>query len=140
MNLQESIRRILREESLKQSLLQMIKDTGVKSTIKYVDNISNLLNMLEVKTPTQFLDLYNNMEVRKLKSTQWVYSSGNRNVMIFNNRKKEIIIDYHELRQPIIDGFNISINELRGLVIIWLWDIYKIKVSKIYFNPINQNL
>ena len=140
MNIQENIRRILREESLKQSLLQMIKDTGVKSTIKYVDGNSNLLNMLQVKTPMQFLDLYNNMEVRKLKSTQWVYSSGNRNVMIFNNRKKEIIIDYHELRQPILDGFNISINELRELVIAWLWDIYKIKVSKIYFNPINQNL
>ena len=140
MNIQESIRKVLREESLKQSLLQMIKDTGVKSTIKYVDGNSNLLNMLQVKTPMQFLDLYNNMEVRKLKSTQWVYSSGNRNVMIFNNRKKEIIIDYHELRQPILDGFNISINELRELVIAWLWDIYKIKVSKIYFNPINQNL
>jgi hypothetical protein len=140
MNIQENIRRILREESLKQSLLQMIKNDGFRSTIKYVDGTSNLLNMLEVKTPTQFLDLYNNMEVRKLKSTKWVYSSGNRNVMIFNNRKKEIIIDYYELRQPILDGFNISINELMELVIIWLWDIYKIKVSKIYFNPINQNL
>jgi hypothetical protein len=140
MNIQENIRRILREESLKQSLLQMIKDDGYRSAIKYVDGISNLLNMIEVKTPMQFLDLYNNMEVRKLKSTEWVYSSGNRNVMIFNNRKKEIFIDYHELRQPILDGFNISINELRELVIIWLWDIYKIKASKIHFNPINQYL
>ena len=46
MNLQEHIRRILQEESLKQKLQKMIEDDGMSNTINIVGGIENLLKIL----------------------------------------------------------------------------------------------
>jgi small nuclear ribonucleoprotein (snRNP)-like protein len=46
MNLQEHIRKVLREESLKQKLQKMIKDDGIRDTISIVGGIENLIHIL----------------------------------------------------------------------------------------------
>jgi hypothetical protein len=46
MNLQEHIRKVLQEESLKQKLQKMIEDDGMSSTIRIVGGLENLIDIL----------------------------------------------------------------------------------------------
>ena len=46
MNLQEHIRKVLKEESLKQKLQKMIEDDGMVDTINIVGGIENLIQIL----------------------------------------------------------------------------------------------
>ena len=50
MNLQEHIRKVLKEESLKQKLQKMIKDDGIRDTISIVGGIENLIHILGDET------------------------------------------------------------------------------------------
>ena len=68
MNLQESIRRILREdqdrkEKLKSRILNMIKTAGLSQAISTLGGIKKLLEVLDIHRTFEFLDLFKDMEL-----------------------------------------------------------------------------
>ena len=79
MNLQESIRRILKEESTKQILIDEIKYFGIESAERLVGDIDNLLSVLNIETPIDFLYLFNDLDVVK--------SEDRPEIMLFRYKK-----------------------------------------------------
>jgi len=59
-NIQESIRRILREDSLKNSLMNLINDVGIKKASKAVGGVSKLIKILDLNDEeiNDFIYLY----------------------------------------------------------------------------------
>jgi hypothetical protein len=60
MNIQESIRRILRENSLKNNLMNLINDVGIKKASKAVGGVSKLIKILDLNDEeiNDFIYLY----------------------------------------------------------------------------------
>ena len=48
MNIQENIRRILKEESVKTELIKMIKDDGINSASSIVGGVNNLMEVMGI--------------------------------------------------------------------------------------------
>jgi hypothetical protein len=68
MNLQEHIRKVLREESLKQKLQKMIKDDGIRDTISIVGGIENLIHILGDDTVLDVLiGYFDNLKLSKFR-------------------------------------------------------------------------
>jgi hypothetical protein len=66
MNLQESIRRILREERkevFKEKLLSMIKNEGTKFAANLVGGMDNLFRFLDIHNPIQFLKIFKGLNI-----------------------------------------------------------------------------
>jgi hypothetical protein len=119
---------------------QLIKNSGFWFASKVMGGPERLIELGLNNNFNEFIDLFNDMDVRKLKSTLWVYSLNGMNIMLYNQRKKEIMIDYHDFYLVLLDGFNLSSNEIRELTREWLLDKINIIVTKIHFNPITKSL
>jgi hypothetical protein len=55
--MKQLIRKILKEESLKHSLIDELKNNGIKETIKLVGGIDNLFKVLNVNSRLDFISL-----------------------------------------------------------------------------------
>lgn len=119
---------------------QLVKNSGFRFASRVMDGPERIIELGFNNNFNEFIDLFDDMDVRKLKSTLWVYSLNGRNIMLYNQRKKEIIIDYHDFYLVLLDGFKLSSNEIRKLTREWLLDKINIIVTKIHFNPINKSL
>jgi hypothetical protein len=68
MNLQEHIRKVLREESLKQKLQKMIEDDGMVDTINIVGGIENLIQILGDENIVDILiGYFDNLKLSKFR-------------------------------------------------------------------------
>ena len=87
MNIQENIRRILKEESVKTELIKMIKDDGINSASSIVGGVNNLMEVMGIKSPMGFLNIYNDVEVLKSEKhptlTLYRYAP-KRNIMTYS--------------------------------------------------------
>ena len=67
MNLQESIRRILREEQsreerLRSRIISIIRGAGLSQAISSVGGVNNLIRILGVENSMKFLNLFNDVD------------------------------------------------------------------------------
>ena len=63
--MKERIRHILKEESLKKTLIDMVQEGGVYSAEGLVGGVENLLEILNIETPMDYLYLFNDLEIVK---------------------------------------------------------------------------
>ena len=96
MNLQENIRRILKEESLKQSLIDMIKDGDFNFAVDIVgeDEFKRILN---IETPIDYLHLFDDMEVVKSKKDsdfQLFRYKNQENLMVYHIPTRIVFVSY----------------------------------------------
>lgn len=84
MNLKESIRHILKEETIKNILIDIIKNEGVISVEKYVGGFQNLKDAIDVHNSVAFLNLFSDLER--------VESEENPNVFLYRYKKGKNII------------------------------------------------
>jgi hypothetical protein len=132
---------VITENQSQNLLSQSVSKIGWMSTSKMVGGDENLAKMGFDNDYTKFLDLYTDMNVRKVKSTLWIYELNNNNIMFHHKRKKDVWIDWSSIIHPFIEGFNLSNRkEIRDILEKWLFDNYKIKFEKIGFHPISQGL
>lgn len=95
MNLQENIRRVLKEETLKSILIDMIKTEGWKSVQKYVGDEQDLKNVTEIHNSVVFLNLFSDLDHVESEETQGLflfrYEKG-KNVMVFEESDNGIYV------------------------------------------------
>ena len=134
MNLQESIRRIIREESAKQELIQMIKDDGIIVPIQIVNGANNLIKIMGIKTPMDFLDIFDNLKpVRSVEQPRLMlyrYKEGD-NIFVYDKKNDEAYINY-SLWYAIKDGFDLTYFKTQEICKEWLEQKYEIKVKNVF--------
>ena len=138
MNLQESIRRILKEESTKQILIDEIKYFGIESAERLVGDIDNLLSVLNIETPIDFLYLFNDLDVVKSEDRPEImlfrYKKG-KNLMAFDNKNNNVSINYYEIWSILENNFQLSKDEIKKLTEEWLYEVYGLSGVRILPYP-----
>ena len=131
---------IITENQQENIIKQLVKSNGFRFTSRVVGSPDRVIDVGFNNDPNEFLKLFNDMSVRKLKSTLWVYSTDGHNIVLYNPRKKEATVNYNDFYEVLIEGFKLTSQEVRSITEKLLLDNYKIKVNKIGFFPINQLL
>lgn len=122
MNLQENIRRILKEESVKTELIKMIKDDGINSAASIVGGVNNLMEVMGIKSPMGFLNIYNDVEVLKSEKhptlTLYRYEP-KRNIMTYSKVNNVIYVNYDEVFLVFREVFMIDVIQSKEIVRKW---------------------
>ena len=146
MNLQENIRRILREETSsrgKNKLIKIVKNIGFETALNIVSNQNNLIRTLDVHTPTELLDIFNNLKpvqsVEQPRLMLYRYKEGD-NIFAYDTRNYEAYINYN-LWFVIKDGFNLTYFKTQEICKEWIEQKYEIKVKNVFsYAPGSEHL
>jgi len=127
MNLQKHIRKVLKEETLKDTMMREMVISGVKESAKLIGDEDNLLDILNVKTPEDFINLFNDMEVVKDKNNSKItlYKKYGENVMVLNNISDILYVNLNILNIPRLWP-RLSYWESKRMVKDWVNEMYNI--------------
>ena len=121
------VKRVIKENDVRTSLIDTIKDEGFKSASEMVGGAENLMKLLDIKSPMGFLHLFDNLEVvRSEKSQYWTLfrHKPNDNVMLYDRRDDDIYISDDEIWLILTYYFNLSYTESHSLIMEWLNEVY----------------
>ena len=128
--MKQLIRKILKEESAKQILIDEIKHGGLKNTIKLVGDIDNIIKVLNIDTPMDFLHIFNDLDVVKSKEkpdwTLFRYEP-KKNLMVYTSKSKKLHINYHEIWNVLEYLTKNNYSEILQLLQNWLSEVYNLK-------------
>jgi hypothetical protein len=124
------IKKILKEETLKQNLKQQVKDFGWKDAAELVDGIENLAKLGFNNNPMEFLNMFNDLEVVQSEEekywTLFRYEKG-KNIMVYNRKYDEVYINYDVIWGFLQDGFGLKHPETQELTQEWLSETYNLR-------------
>ena len=121
------VKRVIKENNTKMELINTIKDEGFNSTAEMVGGAEILMKLLNIKTPMDFLHLFDNLEVvRSEKSQYWTLfrHKPNDNVMLYDRRDDDIYISDDEIWLILEYYFDLSYTESHSLIMEWLNEVY----------------
>jgi len=128
--MKELIRNILKEESLKQSLRQQVKDYGWKDTAEMVNGSEELAKLAFNNDPMEFLHMFDDMDFVQSKiEKDWTlfrFEKGH-NLMIYDRKDEYVYIDYSDIWSFLEDGFELNYSETQELTTRWLEEVYKLR-------------
>ena len=123
------IKKILKEESLKQSLSDMIKDIGWDETASFFGDSEELVRLFNYD-PMEFLNIYNDLDVVQSEQydyyTLFRYEKGN-NLMIYDRKNNKVFINYNNIWSVLRNDFGLNINETQELTQRWLSEDYNLR-------------
>ena len=122
--------KLIKEDTLKQSLLDNIKESGVKDTISMVGDFDIFCQLLNINSPMDFLHLFDDLEqVQSKEYKDWILFryKPKHNFMIYDTKNKEVYIDYYEIWSFLEDKFGLNYRETQGLTKEWLDEVYKLR-------------
>lgn len=131
---------IITENQQEKLIQQLVKSGGYNTALRIIGSPEKVIEVGFNNDPNEFIRMFDNMEVRKLKLMLWVYSLNGRNIMLYNPRKKEVFVDYNDFFDALYIDFNLEEDVIREMTKNWLLEKYKIKANRINFNPINKSL
>ena len=116
--------------SLKEKLLSLIKKVGFESTIRVVGSLDKTFEIFDIKEPTDFLNLFNNLDVvQSEEEPNWVlyrYKKGH-NFMIYDRKNEIVYINYYEIWSVLEDKFGLNYSETQELTKRWLDEVYNLR-------------
>jgi hypothetical protein len=116
------------KKSINIELQNIIKDDGWETAAKFVGGIDNLKKLVGIKTPMEFLNLFNDLDVVQSKknpdSTLFKDKNGN-NLMVHNNGN--VNIDYYKIWLFLFECFGLDFYQTKKLTELWLSDVYNLK-------------
>ena len=139
--MKQLIRKILKEETLKQSLIDEIKEYGFKDTVEMVGGIDNLFKVLNIETPMDYLHLFDDLDVvQSEEEPNWTLFryQPKHNLMIYD--RKIVYINYDEIWSVLGEHFELSYTETQELTKIWLNEVYNLRgitteaITMVYHN------
>jgi hypothetical protein len=128
------IKKILKEESLKQTLKQQVKEFGWKGTAELVNGSENLLELIHINNPMDFLNLYNDLDVFDSEKFILFGRRENEELITYYKTHKDVYIDYNQIWLVLEEGFGLRYDETQSLIETWLGDIYNLRGIKVYAN------
>jgi hypothetical protein len=135
--MEKLIKKILKEESLKQNLKQQVKAFGFEETAELVGGTENLVKLGFNNNPVEFLHLFNDLDVvQSVEDEDWTlfrYKKGN-NLMVYDGKTEYVYVNYEQIWSFLKDGFSLDLSEIKDIIKIWLRDVYNLMGHRIYAN------
>jgi hypothetical protein len=124
------VKRVIKESATKDSLIDMIKYDGWDQTSELVGGHDNLKKLSGINTTTDFLNLFNDMNVVKSKEKpNWTlfYYDPKRTIISHNRINRKVYVNYRDIWSLLQNDFEI-INEskVKELIVNWLRDVYNL--------------
>ena len=122
--------KLIKEDSLKQSLLDNIKEYGVEDTMSLVGDFNNLSQLLNINSPMDFLHLFDDLDIVQSKERKdWTLFRYEKykNLMIYDRENYVVYINYYEIWSFLKDGFGINYTETQELTKTWLDEVYDLR-------------
>ena len=139
MNLQENIRKVLREDSLKNSLIDDIKNDGWFSVSEYVGGDENLKRITGIHNSQQFMKLFSDIEPKQSEEdSDTILYKNDKGVNVFldvygayDDEEYWVMVNYDLIYKPLglfleTKGYGKKIEVLQK----WLRNEYNIKVNE----------
>ncbi len=127
------VKKVIKENSLKDELIQQIKEYGWKETSQFVGGRVNLKKLVGIESPIDFLNLFNDLDVvQSIKSQSWSlfrYKKG-RNLMIYDKNSFAVYISYDDIWSFLEKGFGLNYTEIQELTEMWLDEVYNLRGIK----------
>ena len=118
-------------ESQKEKVLRgLIKNNGVKFASNMVGGIENLFDVLNIKSPMDFLHLFDDLEQVQSEQREDLILfryKPNYNLMIYVTKNETVYIDYDEIWSFLEDKFGLSYEETRAFTKKWLDNVYNFR-------------
>jgi hypothetical protein len=123
------VKRVIKENAAKDSLIDMIKEEGWRSTSELVGGYKNLSKLAFDNNPMEFLNLFNDMDVVKSEKvpnwTLYRYEKGN-NIIIYNRKNGNTYVNYYKIWEFLEKGFGLDFDEIQELTNEWLFEVYNL--------------
>ena len=122
--------KLIKEDSLKQSLIDSIKEFGVNDTVNMVGDFNNLCQLLNINSPTDFLHLFDDLEQVQSKDKGHLILfryKPKHNLMVYNTKNETVYINNHEIWSFLRSNFGLNYQETQGLTKEWLDEVYKLR-------------
>ena len=116
--------------TLKKRILVLIKEYGLENAGKAVGSIDNLLMILNIKTPMDFLHLFDDLDIvqsEEEKNLTLFRYKPNQNLMIYNRKYYVVYFDYNEIWSVLEGKFGLNYSETQRLTKEWLAEVYKLR-------------
>ena len=128
--MKQLIKKILKEESLKQNLRQQVKDYGWKATAEMVNGPEELAKLAFNNDPMEFLHMFDDMDVVQHEinpnRTLFRYEKGS-NLMVYDRKNGHVVISYSDIWSFLGNGFGLKSSEKQVLTTRWLEEVYKLR-------------
>ena len=125
------VKKVIKENSLRQDLIQQIKEDGWKKTSELVGGYENLKKLVGFKTPMDFLHLFDDLNVinseEKPYLTLFRYEIGNK-LMVYNSVNNVVYINFNKIWRGLeIVFFELNDFEIQELTQEWLYEVYDLR-------------
>ena len=126
----ERQQKLIKENSVKGSLIDMIKEDGWKSVSGVVGGIDNLKKLVGIESPMEFLHLFDDLDVvQSEEKPDWILFryEPKHNLIIYVRKHDLVFINYDKIWEVLEDVFNLKNSEIKELTQEWLSEVYNIR-------------
>lgn len=111
-------------------LTNNIKSDGWNNTAKLVGGDENLIKLLGITSPMEFLHLFDDMDVVQSEQnpelTLFRYNKGN-NLMVYNKKNEAVYVNYRDIWSILKEIFGLKYSEIQEVVKEWLDEVYNLR-------------
>ena len=138
MNIYINMKYIITESQnnkLTSNLIDRIKSDGWKKTARLIGGEKSLMKLLDINSPEDYLELFNDMDVTQSKKTPQltIFRYGPRKTMLLDRRQwldPEIQVDSDIIWFPLKNYFGMDYLDSQKILIQWLKDSYGVEGFK----------
>ena len=135
----ESQKKLLFENSINDSLINILKTDGLESAADLVGGSKNLMKLLKIKTPMDFLNLFNDLGmVQSEERPNWTlfrYVKG-KNMVVYDKENWYAYVNYDDIWSFLENNFGLNYDEIQELIKEWLGEVYNLRgvtpISRLY--------
>ena len=126
----ESQKKLLFENSINDSLINILKTDGLESAADLVGGSKNLMKLLKIKTPMDFLNLFNDLDiVQSEQRPHWTlfrYVKG-KNMVVYDKKNEYTYVNYDDIWSFLENNFGLNYIEIQGVMKEWLSEVYNLR-------------
>ena len=124
------VKTVIKENAAKDSLIDMIKEDGWEETTELVGGSENLKKLVGIKTPMDFLHLFDDLNVVQSEETpDWTlfkYEKSTK-LMVYNRLRNIVHINYYKFWRVLEYDFYLNDSEINELILEWLNEVYDLR-------------
>ena len=124
------VKRVIKENTLKGSLIDMIKDGGWKEATDMVGGDKNLKKLTGINTPMDFLHLFDDLgQVQSEENPDWTLFryEPKHNLMIYDRKYDYVFINYDKIWEVLENNFGLNHTKIRRFTQKWLSEVYNLR-------------
>jgi hypothetical protein len=124
------VKTVIKENAAKDSLIDMIKEDGWEETTELVGGSENLKKLVGIKTPMDFLHLFDDLNVVQSEETpDWTLFKYEKRtkLMVYNRLRNIVYINYYKFWRVLEYDFYLNDSEINELIQEWLDEVYDLR-------------